>query len=72
MTPVTEKPKVYLGDGAYVSFDGWGLSLTTENGISTTNEIYIEPVVWRALVAYVKQLQTPATTEEPKERAHDA
>ncbi len=49
--------KVYLGDGAYVDFDGYGLSLTTENGISTTNEIYLEPSVYAALVEYVARLK---------------
>lgn len=66
MTDVTERPKVYLGDGAYVSFDGWGLSLTTENGLSTTNEIYLEPDVYAALVRFVDALRSgdePPTTK---------
>ena len=54
------KAKRYLGDGAYVAFDGYGLWLTTENGIATTNSIYLEPQVIEALEAYVKELR-----EEP-------
>ena len=47
--------KRYLGDGAYVDFDGYGIMLTTENGISVTNEIYLEPQVYAALVQYAEQ-----------------
>lgn len=35
--------KIYLGDGVYVEDDGYnGVILTTENGIETTNTIYLE------------------------------
>jgi hypothetical protein len=37
--------KTYLGDGVYADFDGWHVILTTENGIETTNRIYLEPEV---------------------------
>ena len=49
--------KQYLGDGVYVSFDGYGLWLTTENGIETTNRIYLEPSVYANLRDYVNRLQ---------------
>lgn len=49
--------KAYLGDGCYVTFDGYSLVLTTENGISETNRIVLEPEVYRALVAYVEQMK---------------
>ncbi len=39
------KEKTYLGDGVYAAFDGYGINLTTENGIQTTNEIHLEPQV---------------------------
>jgi hypothetical protein len=50
--------KVYLGDSVYVSFDGWGFILTTENGlpIDPSNRIYLEPEVLRALNEYVERL----------------
>jgi hypothetical protein len=35
--------KAYLGDGCYVSFDGYALWLTTENGISAQSTICLEP-----------------------------
>lgn len=50
--------KSYLGDGAYVDFDGYALVLTTENGIRTTNRIVLEPEVYAALVRYVAGLKT--------------
>ncbi len=33
--------KAHLGDGAYVDFDGFGLVLTAENGITATDTIYL-------------------------------
>lgn len=43
------KAKRYLGDGVYVEFDGFGITLTTSNGIVDTNTIYLEPEVWENL-----------------------
>lgn len=54
---VTIIGKEYLGDGAYVAFDGYALVLTTENGIETTNEIVLEPDVFAALLAYAERLK---------------
>lgn len=34
--------KTYLGDGCYAEFDGHQIRLTTENGIRTTNEIFLD------------------------------
>jgi hypothetical protein len=50
--------KSYLGDGCYVEFDGYSLTLTTENGVSTTNIIVLEPEVYAALIAYVDRLRS--------------
>jgi hypothetical protein len=49
--------KVYLGDGAYILFDGYALILTTENGVKTTNKITLEPEVFVALLAFVEKLK---------------
>mgnify|MGYP001576214309 CR=1 FL=1 len=57
-------PKAYLGDGAYVDFDGWALVLTTEDGIRATNTIVLEPEIYAALVAYVKRLKERTQTGE--------
>lgn len=49
--------KRYLGDGAYVDFDGYNLILTAENGIIATDRIVLEPQTYAALVEYVEDLQ---------------
>lgn len=47
--------KQYLGDGVYVDSNYGSIVLTTENGISVTNTIVLEPEVWDALKEYVYQ-----------------
>ncbi len=44
--------KEYLGDAVYVTYDGFHIVLTTENGISVTNEICIDRDVWESLIVY--------------------
>jgi hypothetical protein len=36
---------VYLGDGAYARYDGFNVWLTTSDGVTTTNEVCLEPEV---------------------------
>jgi hypothetical protein len=48
-------PKVSLGDGVYVVWDGTAIKLTTEQGSRVTNEIYLEPNVFNNLVQYVER-----------------
>lgn len=45
--------KVYLGDSVYAQNDGFGIIITTEDGYRVTNEIYLEPSVYNALLDYV-------------------
>jgi hypothetical protein len=52
--------KRYLGDGVYADFDGHFLILTTEDGRSTTNTIYLEPEVLTSFYAYVQELLSSA------------
>lgn len=59
------KNKTYLGDGCYVSFDGFGLWLETSDGITTTNRIYLEPKVYAALVKYVDKLRDESGAGAP-------
>jgi hypothetical protein len=47
--------KVYLGDGVYVDNDGFNVILTTEDGVTVTNTIYLEPDVMQALLQYYKK-----------------
>lgn len=51
--------KSYIGDGVYVELDDveYGLVLTTEDGVSVTNRIVLEPEVWHRLEEYVKMMQ---------------
>jgi len=49
--------KVYLGDAVYAEFDGYSICLTTENGITTTNIVVLEPEVFKALLNYNDNLK---------------
>jgi hypothetical protein len=50
--------KQYLGDGVYVEIDrDWYVKLTTENGIETTNTIYLEPEVISELQRYLRHFK---------------
>lgn len=60
--------KNYLGDGVYVEYDGFGLVLTTEDGVSVTNRIVLEPEVWHSLEEYVKLLQDSSEAERHEDR----
>lgn len=48
--------KQYLGDSVYVSFDGYQICLTTENGLpdDPSNKIYLDPAVQIALIKYIE------------------
>lgn len=47
--------RTYLGDGVYVSFDGYMILLETERERGT-ERIYLEPEVWDQLVRYAATL----------------
>lgn len=48
--------KEYLGDSVYVDFDGWYITLTTENGYGPSNTIHLEPEVMANLMDYRDRL----------------
>jgi hypothetical protein len=48
--------KTYLGDAVWADFDERGLILTTENGISVTNTIVLEPEVLDNLRIYLSRI----------------
>lgn len=56
--PAPEKAnqKFYLGDGVYIELQPHALKLTTENGIRTTNTIYLEDEVILALLKHLGRL----------------
>lgn len=49
--------KAYLGDAVYVSWDGFHIVLTTENGRHISNRICLDPEVWRNLMRYHERLK---------------
>lgn len=50
------KYKDYLGDGAYIDFDGYGYILTAENGICATDTVYLEQSVLRNFLEYIERI----------------
>ena len=66
------KPE-HLGDAVYARFDGYYLILTTSDGATTTNVVYLEPLVYSALVDYVNRLReggSYVSTIPPQKREH--
>ncbi len=61
------KEKAYLGDGVYAIINEFAeLVLTTENGVTTTNKIFLESNVFDALLDYcdVKRITTKYGEQE--------
>lgn len=46
----------YLGDGAYASYDGYQVRIYTSDGIRTTNEVYLEPLVLKHFMAWLVEI----------------
>lgn len=59
------KDKIYLGDSVYAQNDGFGIILTTENGMGPTNKIYLEPSVYQALIDYISQCSKETLQDNP-------
>ena len=51
------KTESYLGDGCYVSFDGYQIALKANSSEYPTDIVYIEPQVWENLVKFVEHLK---------------
>ena len=56
--------KQYLGDGAYVDFDGYHVILTAENGIEATDTVALEPEVFESLLFWHRALMAKLTKIE--------
>ena len=54
------KEKQYLGDGAFAEFDGYLICLSTEDGIRTTNSVYLEPGVAHNFLRYFAAISPEA------------
>lgn len=48
--PPMREFREYLGDGAFVGFDGFNIVLTAENGIRATDIVYLDVGVYGRLV----------------------
>ena len=59
------KFKEYLGDGAYVDFDGFAIILTTEDGIDTTNSVVLEPGELDRFEKWLERLRLEVGQTEP-------
>ncbi len=59
------KFKEYLGDGAYVDFNGFAIILTTEDGIDTTNTVVLEPGELDRFEKWVERLRCEVGQTEP-------
>ena len=53
-----EANETYLGDGVYISYDGWQFRLRV-NREAGDHVVYLDPVVAKLLVAYVKTKDLP-------------
>jgi hypothetical protein len=52
--------KAYLGDAVFAHFDGYEITLTTENGICATNEIVLEPEVIAEFERFIARIRADA------------
>ena len=48
--------KDYIGDSVYIEDNGYGVTLTTENGLGASNIIVMEPEVIQAFLRYIKKM----------------
>lgn len=57
--------KTYLGDGVYLELDSFGrYVLTTEDGISTSNRIVLEPEVYQNFILMADRLKAAAAVRK--------
>mgnify|MGYP000131123218 CR=1 FL=1 len=45
---------VYLGDGAYLHYDGQGYELRANSHDNPTDRVYLEDIVAKRLVSYIQ------------------
>jgi hypothetical protein len=47
---------MYLGDGLYVSFDGYQIVLKANSETNPTDKVYLDPSVFRNFLIYAKSI----------------
>ncbi len=65
---VRGKDKDYLGDGVYINHDNFHTILTTEDGISVSNIIYLEPEMAAKIIAYQERIREKYAPKEKADR----
>jgi len=60
-TDISDRTRIYLGDGVYVIFDGYQIWLETERE-DGVHRIALEPEVYSRLAEYVRALPRLAST----------
>ncbi|OBG06593.1 hypothetical protein A5772_21535 [Mycolicibacter sinensis] len=46
----------YLGDGLYVTHDGYQVELYAHNGLEKTNSVYLAPAEIQSFLNYLKKI----------------
>lgn len=60
-----EPIKDYIGDGVYVSWDGYDVVVYLDNGCGPYNEIHLEPVVLQAFNRFQERIKYINPNEIP-------
>jgi len=66
MTDLKKGDSLYLGDGAYVNYDGFGFWLATTDGVDIQNRVYLEPDVCHNFVDFANSRLNKNKVVEPK------
>lgn len=61
---MADNPSVYIGDGVYVIFEGYGFWLYAHDPRNPTDTIYLELSVFHELVDAVKRFVEPTRTTD--------
>lgn len=63
-----EQPvKLYLGDGAFCEFTGYNYRIFTSNGITESNEIFLEDDHIEYLFKFVSRIRETLREDKPNE-----
>lgn len=58
-----DKPQEeYLGDGLYISFDGYQARVFTYNGVESSDEVFIEPDVAKVMIYWLNRYMPGVTS----------
>lgn len=61
VSPKRPADREYLGDGLFVSFDGFQFSLAASDGLHDTATVYLEPSVLNNFFVYAQRVGWRAT-----------